>query len=48
LKTLQAELDEVMDDPQRIPDQQVLAGLPYLSAVIKESERASDLHRLQS
>ncbi|KAI5121944.1 hypothetical protein M0805_002016 [Coniferiporia weirii] len=36
---LQSELDECMLDPSRIPDIQVLQGLPYLNAVIKEGLR---------
>ena len=36
MRKLQVELDDAMDDPQRIPDMQVLMGLPYLNAVVKE------------
>ncbi|KAH7108039.1 cytochrome P450 [Auriculariales sp. MPI-PUGE-AT-0066] len=36
MRKLQAELDETMDDPGRIPETQVLSNLSYLNAVIKE------------
>jgi len=36
MRALQAELDEAMDDPHRIPDISVLVKLPYLNAVIHE------------
>ncbi|KZV88089.1 cytochrome P450 [Exidia glandulosa HHB12029] len=39
VRTLQAELDDAMDDARRIPDMSVLHALPYLNAVISEGLR---------
>ena len=37
-RRLQAEIDDAMPDPRMIPDTTVLSSLPFLNAVIKESE----------